>query len=104
MPLESRSVVSTESASRLRISGFITSRSTIDLDRVLALLVENDLLSQLLRLAVDANAREALLRDLLEELGVLAFAPAHERREQHDARTLGQLRDRIDDLLAAIAC
>src|SRR6202042_464984 len=71
-------------------------------DRVLALLVERDLLPQLLGLAVDPDAREALLGDLLEKLRVLAFAAAHERREQLDPRSLGQLRDRIDDLLARL--
>src|SRR6202042_3108082 len=70
--------------------------------RVLALLVESDLLAQLLRFAVDAHARETLLGDLLEELGVFALATAHERGQQHDPRALRQLGDRVDDLLAGL--
>ena len=79
------------------------------LDRVLALLVERDRVAtgarrgtKLLRLAVHANAGEALFRDLLEELRVLALAAANERRQDHEARSLGQLRDRVEDLLAGL--
>ena len=103
MPLESRSVVSIESVSRLRMSGFITSRSTTTSIVCLLLLVEVDLLAQFADHAVDADAREALLADLLEELRVLALAAADDRREQLDARAFGQLHDLIDDLLGSTA-
>src|SRR5439155_68428 len=61
-------------------------------DRVLALLVELDLLAQLARDAVDAHAREPLALEVEEELLVLALAPAHDRRqhEQPRARRLQQ--------------
>src|SRR5256712_5962873 len=63
-----------------------------DVDRVLALLVEVDLLAQLAHDAVDAHAREALALEIEEELLVLALAPAHDRRqhEQPRARRLQQ--------------
>ena len=104
MPVDSRSVVSTESARRL--ADLRLNDETVDdhLDRMLAFLVENDFLAELFRLAVHPHAREAFFCNLFEELGVLALAPAHERREQDDPRTLGQLGDRVDDLLARIAC
>ncbi len=77
---------------------------TIDdhLDRVLLLLVEVDLVAQFARLAVDPDAREALFLDLLEELGVLALASANHRREQLDARALGQLHHLVDDLFGRL--
>ena len=73
-----------------------------DLDRVLLLLVEVDLLAQFDRLAVHADAREALLADLLEELRVLALAAANDGREQLDARAFRQLHHLVDDLLARL--
>src|SRR5579884_2645278 len=73
-----------------------------DLDGVLALLVELDLVAQLANLAVDADAREALLGDLLEQLRVLALPPANHVREELDARPFGELHDLVDDLLGAL--
>jgi hypothetical protein len=73
-----------------------------DLDRVFLLLVEIDLVTQLFDLAVDPDAREALFADLLEQLRVLALAPANHRREELDARALGQRHHLIDDLFGAL--
>ena len=40
---------------------------------------------------------------LVEQLAVLALAPAHDRREHHEARALGQLHHLVDDLLGRLA-
>jgi len=63
-----------------------------DVDRVLALLVEVDVLAQLAHDAVDAHAGEPLALEIEEQLLVLALAPAHYRRqhEQPRARRLQQ--------------
>ena len=55
-------------------------------DVVLELLVEDDLLLEQPQLAVDLHAREALRAQLLELLAVLALAPAHDRRHDHEPR------------------
>src|SRR5262245_44345135 len=70
-----------------------------DVDRVLALLVEVDLLGELAHHAVDADPRVALALQIEEELLVLALAAAHDRcqHEQPGARRLGQ--HAIDHLL-----
>ena len=72
------------------------------LDGVLALLVQLDLVFELADLAVDADAREALFADLLEQLGVLALAAADDRRQQLDARAFGEREDLVDDLLGGL--
>ena len=59
-----------------------------DRDVVLELLVELDLVLEHPQLAVDLHAREALGAQLLEQLAVLALAPAHDRRQDHEARAL----------------
>jgi len=69
---------------------------------VLALLVDRDLVFELAHLAVHANAGEAFLADLLEQLRVLALAPANQRRQQLDARAFGEVENRIHDLLAGL--
>ena len=73
-----------------------------DRDVVLVLLVELDLLLEHPQLAVDLRAREALGAQLLEHLAVLALAPAHDRRQDHEARALRQLHDLVDDLLGRL--
>ena len=50
-----------------------------DLDRVLELLVERDLLVEETLLAVDLDAREALVAKALEEVSVLALPIADDR-------------------------
>ena len=73
-----------------------------DRDVVLVLLVEHDLVLEHPQLAVDLRAREALGAQLLEDLAVLALAPAHERRQDHEARALLELHDLVDDLLGRL--
>src|SRR5579872_5211683 len=73
-----------------------------DLDRVLALLVEFDLLAQVADLAVDADAGVAVFDRLLEQLLILAFASAHHRREDLQTGAFRQRRDLVDDLLGAL--
>ena len=74
-----------------------------DLDRVLVGLGQPDRLGQLAHLAVDARPREPLARELVEQLAVLALAPAHDRRQHLEAGALGQLHDLVDDLVGGLA-
>ena len=71
-------------------------------DVVLELLVELDVFLELAHLAVDLDAGEAVGAELLEELAVLALAPAHDRRDHAEARALLELADLVDDLLHAL--
>ncbi len=73
-----------------------------DRDVVLVLLVEVELLLELADLAVHLDAREAFRAQLLEQLAVLALAPAHHRREHHEARALLERHHVIDDLLGRL--
>ena len=66
---------------------------------VLFILVEADLLAQVVHRAVHAHAHIAGLARVLEHLGVLALARAHDRREDLDARTLRPGEDLVDDLV-----
>src|SRR5437764_896723 len=59
-----------------------------DLDRVLVLLVEDDLVLEQLLLAVDLDAREALAAHLLEHVAELALTVAHDRRIDREARAV----------------
>ncbi len=70
-----------------------------ELDVVLQLLVEHEPLGQLVDHPVHAHAREAALREVDDELPVLALAVLDERGEQEDAGVLGVLEDRLHDLL-----
>ena len=74
-----------------------------DLDRVLELLVEDDLLLEQPRLTVDLHAREALGADLVEHVAELALAVAHDRRVDRELRPLGQTEHLVDDVLEALA-
>ena len=74
MPSASATAVSTESASRLRTSGFICEAVHDHRDVVLVLLVELDLVLEPAQLAVDLGAGEALGAQLLEQVLVLALA------------------------------
>ena len=73
-----------------------------DLDRVLELLVEDDLVLEQPLLAVDLDAREAVAAELLEHVAELALAVAHDRRVDGEARPLGQREDLLDDLVEAL--
>ena len=99
MPSASATAVSTESASRLRSSGPHDQPVDHDGDVVLELLVEDDLLLEQPQLAVDLDAREALVAQLLELLAVLALAAADDRGEDHEARAVLEPHDLVDDLL-----
>ena len=74
-----------------------------DLDRVLELLVEDDLLLEQPLLAVDLDAGEAVAAELLEHVAELALAVAHDRRVDREARPLRQREDLLDDLIEALA-
>ena len=73
-----------------------------DLDRVLELLVEDDLVLEQPLLAVDLDAREAVATELLEHVAELALAVAHDRRVDGEARALGEREDLLDDLVEAL--
>ena len=73
-----------------------------DLDRVLELLVEDDLVLEQPLLAVDLDAREAVATELLEHVAELALAVAHDRRVDGEPRSLGQREDLLDDLVEAL--
>src|SRR6185369_13126999 len=74
-----------------------------DLDRVLELLVEDDLVLEQALLAVDLHAREALGAELLEDVLVLALAVADDGRVDREPSALGELQDLVDDRLLALA-
>ena len=84
MPSASATAVSIESASRLRRSGRITRRSTTTEMSCLYFLSRSIVLLEPAQLAVHLHAREALGAQLLEQLAVLALAPAHHRRQHHE--------------------
>ena len=73
------------------------------LDVVLELLVELRHRVQLVQLAVDLDPLEAGAQQLGELLAVLALAPAHDRRQQIEARALGQAHDPVDHLRDGLA-
>jgi hypothetical protein len=54
-------------------------------------------------LAVDLDALEALALQVVEFLAVLALAAAHDRRQQVEARALGQRHDLVDHLADGLA-
>ena len=74
-----------------------------DLDRVLVRLRQPDRLGQIAHLAVDPGARKSLAGQLLQELLVLALAPAHHRCEHLEPGPLRQFHDLVDDLLGRLA-
>ena len=74
-----------------------------DLDRVLDLLVEHDLFGELMHLAVDADAGEAFLRKVLEELLVLALAAKDDRREHERTPSLPGCQHLVCDLVRRLA-
>ena len=70
-----------------------------DRDVVLVALVEHDRFLQHPQPLVDLHAREAVRAQLLQELAVLALAPAHHWGEHHEAGPLPQLHHLVNDLL-----
>ena len=73
------------------------------LDGVLELLLELDLLVELAHLAVHADAREALVPQVVEELCVLALAAQHHRSEDQRAPALGVRQDLVGHLVGGLA-
>ncbi len=74
-----------------------------DVDVVLEFLVELGRVADFADVAVDLDALEALLLPLGQFLAVLAFAAAHDGREDHQARALRQLHHAIDHLRDGLA-
>ena len=74
-----------------------------DRDVVFELLVEDDLLVEAAQLAVDLDPRVALEPHLLEQFPVLAFAPADDRRHDHEFGPLLEGHQPVDDLLLGLA-
>ena len=73
-----------------------------DLDRVLELLVEDDLLLEQPRLAVDLDPGEPVGAQLVEHVAELALAVAHDRRVDGEPRPVGEREDLLDDLVEAL--
>ena len=69
-----------------------------DFHRMLGVLLELGQLVDFMDLAVDSQPHKALGAQLVEELGLFAFAPDDERREDHEPRIFGQLQHVIDHL------
>ena len=81
------SAVSTDSVSRCFIDALTCEPVDDDVDRVLLLLRQlGRLVGEVVRLAVDERAAEALRLQLAEQLAVLALASADDRREHLEAR------------------
>ena len=72
-----------------------------DLDAVALVLVERRRLRQVVHLAVDADADEALPPGALEDPVALGLAVLDQRAEDEEARALRQGEDLVDDLLDA---
>ena len=70
-----------------------------DLDGVLLVAVEGGCFVQIVDRAVHAHAHVAGLARILEHLPVLALAVLHDGREDHIARAVGQVEQRIHHLL-----
>jgi hypothetical protein len=70
-----------------------------DLDVVLLVALERDLLAQLVRRAVHADAREPLLADVLQQPLVLALAAAHDGAQDQQSRARGHALDLVGHLL-----
>ena len=94
---------SSESASRVAMSGRTTRRSTTTSMSWVNFLSSARHLGDLVELAVDLDALVALLEVLGELLAVLALAAAHHRRQHVDARALGQRQHAVDHLRDGLA-
>ena len=69
-----------------------------DLDRMFFVLLQNRQRVDLVHLAVDAQPRETLRTQLVEQLQLLALALHDQRRKDHDARVLRQLQHMVHHL------
>ena len=69
-----------------------------DLDGVLDVLGQLGRRVDVVHLAVDAQAHEALCAQFGKKIHLLALAPGHHRREDHDARVLRQGQHMVDHL------
>jgi hypothetical protein len=74
-----------------------------DLDRVLELLVEDDLFLEHPQLAVDLDAREAVRAKLFEDVLVLALAVPHDRRVDRELRPFREAQRLVDDRVDRLA-
>ncbi len=74
-----------------------------DLDRVLELLVEDGRLLEQVLLAVDLDAREAVVAELLELVLVLTLAVADNRRIDREPSAVGKREDLLDDRVDRLA-
>ena len=102
-PPASPSAVSTESVSRRFALGLTASRSTTTSMSCFSYFFSfGGSLSDDDR-AVDPGPAEALRLQLAEQLGVLALAAAHHRRQHLEPGALVELEDPVDDLLRASA-
>ena len=72
-------------------------------DGVIPALVERDLFVERAQHAIDAGAHEALPRQLFQVLLVFALAPAHHRRQHHDAVFRPQRQHVLQNLLGGLA-
>ena len=102
-PAARPAAASTDSERRRRRSGLHHQPVDDHRDVVFELLVEDDLLVEPAQLAVDLGPRVALEPHLLEQFPVLAFAPAHDRRHDHEFGALLQGHQPVDDLLLGLA-
>ena len=102
-PAARPAAASTDSERRRRRSGLHHQPVDDDRDVVFVLLVEDDLLVEAAQLAVDLDPRVALEPHLLEQFPVLAFAPAHDRRHDHEFGPLLEGHQPVDDLLLGLA-
>ena len=75
-----------------------------DLDRVLLVLLELDVLTELHDLAVDAHAHISLMADVRENLLVLALLAAHDLRHDEQLRALRQCPDLVNHLVDGLLC
>ena len=74
-----------------------------DLDRVALVLVEGRRVGEVVHLAVDADADEALAAGALEDPIALGLAVLDQRPEDEQPRAFGQRQDLVDDLLDRLA-
>ena len=101
-PSARATAVSTLSASRLRRSGRITSRSITTAMSCLYFL-SRTMSSSSRRSSPSTFTRvKPCGAQLLEELAVLALAAAHDRREHHELGALGEHHHLVDDLLGRL--
>src|SRR5260370_19213497 len=69
---------------------------------MLFLLIQLDLITQIVYLAIHTNTHITRMAHLLKDTFVLAFAPCNKWSKQHDARTFWQIENRIYNLLYSL--